>query len=202
MTDALLVAALILAAAMPLAFSHPAGLDRVRDWWLRGVALGSILLAPLFLAPIAAWFAWRWPAGPDETAGGEPEPWRWVPQIVVWTGLGMSWTLIARLEAAWWPWVAAGWVAWGVVQVGILSWRAWRVRQVFDRRLRPGQGFAWRQTGTYGTAVMTSLYLALVTPFVPLWLWPIWAVGLWLTCSWAACLAISIGALVYFIPWK
>jgi hypothetical protein len=47
---------------------------------------------------------------------------------------------------------------------------------------------------------MSALFLALVAPFVPWWLWPAWALGLWLTSSWAAVLALGIGALVYWLP--
>lgn len=179
LTDLAVALGCVLAPTLPLAYSHPAGLIRLRDWWLRGVALVAILVAPLWLAPIAAWYAWRWPQ--------EAEPWRWVPRVAVWTGLAITWGLMSRLEPAWWPWVARGWVVVAAGHVGLMAWRAWH---------KAGwRGFGQRQTATVGTPVMEAALLALTAPFWPWWGWPWLALGLWLTSSWAAWLAIGLGLL-------
>ena len=191
MTGLLLALGLIAVAALPLAFSHPAGLSRVRDWWLRGIACGAILLAPPFLAPIAAWWAWRWPAltaaaGPSDRAYGAV-----LGPLIVWTGIAMSWGLIARLEPSWWPWIAHGWVAVSAGQCLLLIRGAWR---------QGWRGFGRRQVGLYGSSVMSALGLALAAPFWPWWGWPLLAMGLWLTCSWAAFVALGAGAAIYWWP--
>lgn len=193
MTELAVVLGLLVAPLLPLAFSHPAGLERVRDYWLRGAALAAILVAPLPLAPVAAWWAWRWPTVARQ-AGSERAHLTLLGALVIWVAIGIGWVALARLEPTWWPWMAAGWVAWGCGQVGLMAYRAYRGAG--------WRGFGRRQTGTFGTPAMTALYLALVTPFVPWWLWPVWAVGLWLVCSWAAFLAIGAGAVVYFVPWR
>lgn len=186
MTGALLALALVLAPALPLAFSYPAGLERVRDWWLRAVTLGAILVVPPFLAPIAAWWAWRWPV--------QAVPWRCLPSLVVWVGIGLAWALLQHLPASLWPWVAWGWVSWAAVQSAVLAYKATR---------QGWAGWVTRQAGlNFGTPVMLAQFLALTAPFWPGWAWPLLAVGLYLTCSWAAFLALGMGALVYVVPWR
>lgn len=184
MRGALVALALILAPTLPLAFSYPAGLERVRDWWLRGVCLAAILVVPPFLAPIAAWWAWRWPL--------REKPWRLVPALVVWGGLAGAWAVLVALPPGWWPWVALGWVSYGIVLVAHMVWRASR---------QGWRGFGQRQgAGLMGTPVMEALYLALTAPFWPVWAYPVLALGLWLSCSWAAFLALGMGAAVYYWP--
>lgn len=187
MRHALILLGLMAAPLLPLAFSHPAGLERVRDLWVRGLLALSVLVTPVWLWPLLAWYSWRWPRA--------AEPWRWVPAVATWAGIALTWALLAGLPAGAWAWAATGWVALACGYVGAMVWQ--------------GARLGWRSFGTraparglMGSPVMLAQFLALTLPFAPWWAWPVYAVGLWTTCSWSAFVALACGAVVYFTPWS
>ena len=185
MTEWAIAVGLLAAPLLPLAFSHPAGLERVRDWWLLGVLGLSVLLAPLWLAPLLAWYAWRW--------SRVSEPWSLLPDLTVLVTIALTWILLRRMPAEAWEFVAYGWVA------GTF----WYIARLAQNGLRLG----WRSFGTrtpanglLGSPVMLAMLVALTLPFAPIWLWPVYALGLWVTCSGMALLSIAAGATLYYWP--
>src|SRR5262249_45324200 len=68
------------------------------------------------------------------------------------------------------------------------------------RRLTAGAA-AWRclrPWGLLGSGPTTALYLALVLPLAPVWLWPVIGTGIFLPGSALACLAAILGASVMY----
>ena len=166
--------AIALAPAIPLPYVSGRLVGRARALWLLGaLTVGIVWLAPrdLWLALIALWFLIQWPRHPD--------PPSLVPSAVQWAGVGVTWGLllaIPRDGLAWAPW---GWLA-------IAGWQS--LTLVMRKYKRGG-----RQTGDFGSPVLTALYLALVSPFCPWWGWPLLGSGLVVVWSWHAFLAVGVG---------
>lgn len=179
-TDALILAAVALAPAIPLYIVNPRLLWQARSYWLLGLlAASAVFLAPRepWLALIALWYALRW--------WQEDEPFLWLPSAVTWVAVGATWALLLRVPYLdWAPW---GWLAVAGYQSGLVIVMKYQLRN----KVRP--------TGTLGSPVLTAMFLAMVAPFCPWWGWPV--LGLALVClwSWRAFLGLTAG-LVWLYP--
>lgn len=173
----LIAAFAALVAAVPLAQVSTAQLAKARSYWLLGVlTLGVCYLAwsELWLALIGFAFLCRW-RGPEVLGS-----------IVAWGAVGASWALLLMVPAWLYDFIALGWI-------GVALWNVWLLVQ------------RWRQhkvrvPGMQGSPVLTGLFLALVFPLAPMWLWPVLAAGLVITSSVHAGVAIAAG-LMWMWPW-
>ena len=182
MLDLIAVLATVGATCNPLSIVAQRELARARDTWLFGVlALGTAWLAwhgHYWLAIMALWHLVTWR---DESLRSS---------VLLWGGVGATWFFLRALPP--WafdllPWV---WLAWGAVQsvICVYTWR----RLEWPTANRPTLGK--RTKGTFGSPVLTAIYLAAVAPFAPWWGWVLLAPGIWFTNSWTAALGLALGA--------
>ena len=168
----LLLLGIAAAPLLPLAYVSGRLLAHARSLWLLGVLTGGIVWVAqteLWLALLGLWWLIRWPR--------HPEPWTLMPALLRWLGVAGAWGLLLAIPKellAWAPW---GWllVAWG------------QSLTTLSRRLKWGG----RQKGEMGSPVLTALYLALVSPFCPIWGWPILGMGLVLIFSFHALVGLA-----------
>lgn len=163
--------------AIPLVQVSTAQLAKARSYWLLGLltlAICWLAWSELWLALIGFAFLCRW-RSPAE-----------LPSLVAWGGVAASWFLLLHIPRDLYDWIVLGWLAVALWQVGVLMDRYARMRR--------------RMVGTFGSPVLTGLYLAAVLPLAPLWVVPILGIGLVLTSSIAAGGAVAV-AMVWRFPW-
>ena len=172
-----LAAAVALVPAIPLIQVSTGQLAKARSYWLLGVlTCGICWLAwsELWLALIGFAFLCRW-RNPDV-----------LPSIIQWGAVGAMWWLLLQIPRDVYDWIAVGWIAVALWQSVILTQRYWRTRR--------------RMVGTFGSPAITAMYLALVLPLAPWWLWPAFGLGLVLTSSVLALAAVAVAG-VWLAPW-
>ena len=184
----LLALAAALAPLNPLPIVTQWDLAQARDRWLLGVlALGTVWLAAhgdYWLALMALWHALVWS---HEVSEEKKIILR--SSLILWASIGVTWELLRSLSTQAldvFPWV---WLAWGVIQsaVCVYTW----LRLEWPTVNRPTLGK--RTKGTYGSPVLTGIYLAMIAPFAPWWAWLLLAPGIWLTNSWTAAIGLALG---------
>lgn len=175
-----LVAAL--APLNPLPIVGQRELSHARDRWLQGVlALGTLWLAfhgAHWLALIALWHLITWH---DESSRSS---------VLLWAGIGATWGLLRTLPLqafTYMPWV---WLTWGVVQSAMCLYGWLKLEWPVVNRVTLGK----RSKGSFGSPVLTGIYLAIIAPFAPWWAWILLAPGIWLTNSWTAAFGLALGA--------
>ncbi len=180
-------------------------MDASRDAWLlitlSLVAAAVWPWAPWF-TPMLWWFLVFW-RGPDR-----------LPSLVTWLGIGASWWLLRSLPAPYWPVIPYLWLVIGAWHVLILGLQFDPKRRVGHEGPRLAPMPAWlvkitkghaqyrtrRPPGLLGSPPTTALFLALVAPFAPWWLVPLYVGGIMLTGSYVALGAVLIGLGVVYPP--
>ena len=173
----LLALAAALMPSVPLVQVSASQLAKARSYWLLGLlTVGIVYLAhvELWLALMGLIFLCRWRSSDT------------LPTLVTWVAIGLTWFLLLKIPPDLYRYVAIGWLAIAVWQVVLIVQRWW----VHRRRI----------AGSFGSPPITAMFLAVVVPLSPWWLWPVLAIGLFGTSSIGAAVAVSV-SLVWLYPW-
>lgn len=185
-----LAASLAPANAIPLVANR--ALARARDRWLLSVlTLGTVWLAfqgEYAFALISLWHLCVWPQKRDAELGETGLAHEHLSTLVLWIAIGAMWFLLKTVPLWAYDYIRWAWLLVAVGQVAILVAAQWLVDWPADNRPRLGK----RAKGTFGSPVLTAIYLAAVVPLAPWWLAPVFAVGLYLTWSYTALVGLSV----------
>lgn len=162
--------------AIPILQVSNSQLAKARAYWLLGlltIGIWWLARSEMWLALIAFAFLCRWRTN---------DP---LPSVLQWIGIGVSWYFLLQIPSALYDWIAIAWIGVALWQVVLLTERYWRIRK--------------RMLGSFGSPAITAMYLALLVPLTPWWLWPLLLVGLGITCSWLAVAAVA-ASLMWLYP--
>jgi hypothetical protein len=186
---ALLALAASLAPANVIGQVSISDLVMARNRWIIAVhVLGTLWLFTVepWLALMSTWYLLSW-RGPEQH-----------PSLITWLAIGTSWFLLRSIPADSYRVIAQAWVVIALWQIGLIIYRAWAWSSPYARlSLGP------RMKGSFGSPPPSALYLALVLPFAPVWLWPAFAAGLYFCFSWHAfaCVAAALAVLYPRFAW-